>query len=114
MTEENFHDVVQITSISKHSKTTSLAEALRQVWTPALHDAGFDSLLLKKLENELLGPKATSSLIEEETYMRDRSTSARSSEEKKLHERAAVYLKNIRREMESAAVARLALLFSSM
>ena len=105
MTEDNFHDVVQVTSVSKNSPA-SLAEALRQVWAPALQNAGFDSLLLRKLENELLGPKACASLLEEETFMKDRSNNARGSEEKKLYERAVLSLKNIRRELESAAVAR--------
>lgn len=105
MTESNFHDVVQVTSISKNS-VVSLAEALRQVWTPALQSSGFDPLLLKRLENQLLGPRTASSLLEEETYMREKSDVAKTSAEKKLYEQAVLYLKNLRRELESAAIAR--------
>ncbi|XP_058798637.1 cytoplasmic dynein 2 heavy chain 1 [Phymastichus coffea] len=105
VTEENFHEIVQVTSISKNS-VASLAEALRQVWSPALQSSGFDSLLLKRLENQLLGPRTASSLLEEETHMREKSELAKTSAEKKLYEQAVLYLKNLRRELESAAIAR--------
>jgi hypothetical protein len=105
VTDSNFHDVVQVTSVSKNS-AAGLAEALRQVWTPALRTAGVDSLFLKKLELELLGPKSTASLVEEESFMRDKARGARSPAESKLYEQAVLYLKSIRRELESAAIAR--------
>ncbi|XP_023246189.1 cytoplasmic dynein 2 heavy chain 1 [Copidosoma floridanum] len=106
VTERNFHEVVQVASVSKN-RTASLAEAIRQVWTPALHRQGFESLHLRKLEDELLGPKATASLVEEEALMRDKS---RTGHERKLYDQAVLHLKNIRRELESAAVAREGLL----
>ncbi|XP_011502016.1 PREDICTED: cytoplasmic dynein 2 heavy chain 1 [Ceratosolen solmsi marchali] len=105
VTETNFHDVVQMTSVSKNS-ATALAEELRQVWTPALRTAGVDSLFLKKLEIELLGPKAISSLVEEETFMREKARGARTPAESRLYEQAVFYLTSIRRDMESAAVTR--------
>ena len=97
---------MQVTSISKN-RAKILAESLRQVWSPALEHAGVDSLFIKKLENELLGPKSVSSLLEEEKFMQEKSRNARSPEETKLYEHAVLCLKNIRRELEGAALSRL-------
>uniref|UniRef100_A0ABD2XKY5 Dynein heavy chain, cytoplasmic n=1 Tax=Trichogramma kaykai TaxID=54128 RepID=A0ABD2XKY5_9HYME len=115
VTEDNFRDVVQITSIGGRAAATreALAESIRQVWCPALEDAGYDSLSLKKLANELRhgndDSTRTATILDEERAMLENlknSGGSFSSEETKLYEHAALCLKSIRRELESASTSR--------
>ncbi|KAJ8675958.1 hypothetical protein QAD02_011744 [Eretmocerus hayati] len=110
LTEENVREVVQVSSLSTKSDLVAgqLAEALRELWGPALREfAGLEPALLGRLRAELLGPRACRCLTDEEAYMQDKATEARDPEPYKV---AAHALKEMRREIESAAQSREGLL----
>ncbi|XP_043684796.1 cytoplasmic dynein 2 heavy chain 1 [Vespula pensylvanica] len=105
VTEENFHDLVQVTSIGA-GEGSALIEVLRQVWAPTLKSSGFDPASLKKLEEDLLGPRPPTSIAEEEAFWIKRSNEATRSRDKTSFDEAAKILNDIRNELESAAVSR--------
>ncbi|KAL2712648.1 cytoplasmic dynein 2 heavy chain 1 [Vespula squamosa] len=105
VTEENFHDLVQVTSIGA-GEGSALIEVLRQVWAPTLKSSGFDPAFLKKLEEDLLGPRPPTSIAEEEAFWIKRSNEATRSRDKTSFDEAAKILNDIRNELENAAVSR--------
>ncbi|KAL2743989.1 cytoplasmic dynein 2 heavy chain 1 [Vespula maculifrons] len=105
VTEENFHDLVQVTSIGA-GEGSALIEVLRQVWAPTLKSSGFDPASLKKLEEDLLGPRPPTSIAEEEAFWIKRSNEATRSRDKTSFDEAAKILNDIRNELENAAVSR--------
>ncbi|EFN76217.1 Cytoplasmic dynein 2 heavy chain 1 [Harpegnathos saltator] len=105
VTEENFHDVVQVASIGCGDGSV-LIEGLRQVWAPTLRSSGLSVSYLKKLEEKLLNSGFSTSVAEEEEFWRRRRDEVKRSHEKTVCEEAAKSLKNIRVELESAAVSR--------
>ncbi|XP_014611048.1 PREDICTED: cytoplasmic dynein 2 heavy chain 1 [Polistes canadensis] len=105
VTEENFHDLVQVTSIGGGESLT-LIEVLRQVWAPTLKSFGFDPTSLKKLEEDLLGPRPPTSITEEESFWIKRSNEASRTRDKTTFDEAAIILNNIKKEFENAAVSR--------
>lgn len=105
MTDQNFHDLVQVTSIGRNGGQ-SLIEALRQVWQPTLEKSGVNPTSLKKLENELFGPKPATSISEEIDYWQSKRKEAKRSHEKKVYEEAMGTLRQIRAELESASISR--------
>ena len=105
MTEENFHDLVQVTSTGKNGGS-ALVEALRQVWGPTLKSSGVDASSLKKLEEDILGPRPSISIEEEELYWHRKLKEVKKSEERKLYQQAGSFLKKIRVELENAAASR--------
>ncbi|XP_076646917.1 dynein cytoplasmic heavy chain beethoven [Halictus rubicundus] len=105
VTEKNFHDLVQVTSTGS-GKGSTLIEALRQVWAPTLRSSGLSPSYLKKLEENLLGSTITTSVLEEEDHWRKRREEAKRSHDRTIYAEAVKSLKNIRAELESAAVAR--------
>lgn len=105
MTERNFHDLVQVTTTGS-GKGSTLLEALRQVWAPTLLSSGLNSSYLKKLEENLLGSSAATSVVEEENYWRKTWEDAKRSHDKTIYAEAVKTLRSIRAELESAAVAR--------
>ncbi|XP_031838829.2 dynein cytoplasmic heavy chain beethoven isoform X1 [Nomia melanderi] len=109
VTEKNFHDLVHVTSTGSE-KGSTLIEALRQVWGPTLRSSGLSPSYLKKLEESLLGSPVTTSVLEEEDYWRKRWEDAKRSHDKTIYAEAVKSLKSIRAELESAAVARNALM----
>lgn len=106
VTEENFHELVQVTSTGKNGGS-SLVEALRQVWAPTLKSSGVDASSLKKLEEDILGPRPSTSIEEEELFWHRKSKDVKKSDERKLYQQATSFLKKIRVELESAAVSKL-------
>ncbi|XP_076387639.1 dynein cytoplasmic heavy chain beethoven [Megachile rotundata] len=105
VTETNFHDLVHVTTTGS-GKGSTLVEALRQVWVPTLRSSGLDSSYLKKLEENLLGSSATTSVFEEEDYWRKRWEDAKRSHDRTIFAETVKTLKSIRAELESAAVSR--------
>ncbi|XP_043507557.1 cytoplasmic dynein 2 heavy chain 1 [Frieseomelitta varia] len=105
VTERNFHDLVQVTTTGS-GKGSTLVEALRQVWAPTLRSSGLNSAYLKKLEENLLGAPATTSVAEEEDYWKKTWEDAKRSHDKTIYAEAVKTLRSIRTELESAAVAR--------
>lgn len=105
MTEKNFHDLVHIMTTGC-GKGSTLIEALRQVWAPTLRSSGLDSSYLKKLEENLLGSSAASSVHEEENYWRKIWENAKRSHDKMIYGEGVKILRSIRAELEQAAVAR--------
>lgn len=105
MTEENFHDLVLVTSTGKNGGC-SLVEALRQVWAPTLKSSGVDASSLKKLEEDILGPRPSLTIEEEELFCSRRSKEVKKSDERKLYLEAVSLLRKIRIELESAAVSK--------
>lgn len=105
ISEANFHEVVQICSTGKNNGST-LVEALRQVWTPALKSSGTDASIIRQIENNILGPKLSATIIEEETLWQNKYNGAAKKDQKKLFGEAVTLLKNIRVELESAAVSK--------
>ncbi|XP_050496495.1 cytoplasmic dynein 2 heavy chain 1 [Bombus huntii] len=105
VTERNFHDLVQVTTTGS-GKGSTLLEALRQVWAPTLRSSGLNSSYLKKLEENLLGSSAATSVVEEENYWRKTWEDAKRSHDKTIYAEAVKTLRSIRAELESAAVAR--------
>ncbi|XP_047369553.1 cytoplasmic dynein 2 heavy chain 1 isoform X1 [Vespa velutina] len=105
VTEENFHDLVQVTSIGA-GEGSALIEVLRQVWAPTLKSSGFNPAFLKKLEEDLLGPRPSTSINEEEAFWIKRSNEATRSRDKTSFDEAAKILNDIRNELDNAAVSR--------
>ncbi|XP_017764042.1 PREDICTED: cytoplasmic dynein 2 heavy chain 1 [Eufriesea mexicana] len=105
VTEKNFHDLVHVTTTGS-GRGLTLVEALRQVWAPTLRSSGLNSSYLKELEENLLGSSATTSVLEEEDYWRKIWEDAKRSHDKTIYAEAVKALRNIRSEVESAAVAR--------
>ncbi|XP_023289902.1 cytoplasmic dynein 2 heavy chain 1 [Orussus abietinus] len=105
VTEENFHDLVQVASTGGGGGST-LVEAIRRVWGPVLQSSGVDSSVLKKLEDDILGPRAPTSLAEEEIFWQKRGSEARRSSEKRSFGEIAHILKSMRVELESAGASR--------
>ncbi|XP_063978818.1 cytoplasmic dynein 2 heavy chain 1 [Diachasmimorpha longicaudata] len=105
ITNDNFHELVQVASTGGNSGS-ALIEALRQVWAPTLQSSGLNTSYLKKLEEDLLGPRPPSTLLEEEGSFRKRREDAKKSSDRKLFEEAGKIVKDIRVELESAAISR--------
>lgn len=84
----------------------ALIEALRQVWAPTLKSSGLNAAYLKKLEEDLLGPRPPSTLLEEEAFWQRKKEDAKKSHDRKLFEEAVRMVKDIRAELESAAISR--------
>ncbi|XP_011311295.1 cytoplasmic dynein 2 heavy chain 1 [Fopius arisanus] len=105
VTNDNFHELVQVASTGGNSGS-ALIEALRQVWAPTLESSGLNTSYLKKLEEDLLGPRPPSTLIEEEALLRKKKESSKKSNDRKLLEEACKIVKDVRVELESAAVSR--------
>lgn len=105
ITEENFHDVVQVASIGCGDGSV-LIEGLRQVWAPTLRSSGLSTSCLKKLEEKLLSSGFSITVAEEEEYWRRKRDEVKRSHEKTICEEAAKSVKNIRVELENAAVSR--------
>lgn len=108
VTEENFHDVVQVASIGCGDGSV-LIEGLRQVWAPALRSSGLSASCLKKLEEKLLSSGFSTTVKEEEEFWERNRDEAKRSHERTNCEEAARSVKSIRVELESAAVSRCAL-----
>ncbi|XP_051159645.1 cytoplasmic dynein 2 heavy chain 1 [Leptopilina boulardi] len=105
VTEENFHDLVHVTSTGKNGGS-SLIEALRQVWAPTLKSSGVDANSLRKLEEDILGPRPSLTIEEEELFWHRRSKELKKNDEKRTHLEVVSFLKKIRVELESAAVSK--------
>lgn len=105
ITEKNFHDVVQVASIGCGDGSV-LIEGLRQVWAPTLRSSGLSASYLKKLEEKLLSSGFSTTVAEEEEFWRRKRDEVKRSHEKTVCEEAAKSVKNIRVELESAAVSR--------
>ncbi|KOX76673.1 Cytoplasmic dynein 2 heavy chain 1 [Melipona quadrifasciata] len=82
VTERNFHDLVQVTTTGSGKGSTL------------------------KLEENLLGTPATTSVAEEEDYWKKTWEDAKRSHDKTIYAEAVKTLRSIRAELESAAVAR--------
>lgn len=114
VTDENFHDLVQVATTGSGTKrganetgeSSALINALRLVWGPALQRAGVAGNLLKKLEEGLLGPRAATTVLEEQTVWERRSSNAKSSEDRRVSLEAAQTLKHIRVELDRVASSR--------
>lgn len=106
ITEDNFHDVVQVASTGCGDSSTVLIEGLRQVWTPTLESSGLNTSCLRKLEEKLLGSGFSTTVAEEEEYWTRRRDEVKRSHEKAICDEAVKLIKNIRIELESAAVSR--------
>ncbi|XP_015119188.1 cytoplasmic dynein 2 heavy chain 1 [Diachasma alloeum] len=105
ITNDNFHELVQVASTGGNSGS-ALIEALRQVWAPTLESSGLSTSYLKKLEEDLLGPRPASTLLEEEASFRKKKEDAKRSSDRKLFEEACRIVKDIRVELETAAISR--------
>lgn len=105
ITEENFHDVVQVASTGCGDGSV-LIEGLRQVWAPTLRSSGLSASCLKKLEERLLSSGFSTTVAEEEEYWRRKRDEVKRSHEKTICEEAAKSVKNIRVDLENAAVSR--------
>lgn len=105
ITEENFHDVVQVASTGCGDGSV-LIEGLRQVWAPTLRSSGLSASCLKKLEERLLSSGFSTTVAEEEEYWRRKRDEVKRSHEKTICEEAVKSVKNIRVELENAAVSR--------
>ncbi|XP_066585667.1 cytoplasmic dynein 2 heavy chain 1 [Prorops nasuta] len=102
VTEENFHELVQVTSTGNGDH--AFAEAFRRVWLPGLQLSGLSPSLLKKLERELSAVKdIPETLEEEETRWLKKRDNAKKPHEKSRFEEAIQILRNIRIELESSA-----------
>ncbi|XP_071561821.1 cytoplasmic dynein 2 heavy chain 1 [Temnothorax nylanderi] len=105
VTEENFHDVVQVASTGCGDGSV-LIEGLRQVWAPTLRSSALSTSCLKKLEERLLSSGFSTTVAEEEEFWKRKRDEAKRSHERTNCEEAAKSVKNIRAELESAAVSR--------
>ncbi|XP_018402903.1 PREDICTED: cytoplasmic dynein 2 heavy chain 1 [Cyphomyrmex costatus] len=105
VTEENFHDVVQVASTGCGDGSV-LIEVLRQVWAPTLRSSGLSTSCLKKLEERLLSSGFSTSVAEEEEFWKRKRDEVKRSHERTNCEEAAKSVKNIKVELESAAVSR--------
>jgi len=109
VTEENFHDVVQVASTGCGDGSV-LIEGLRQVWAPTLRSSGLNTSCLKKLEEGLLSSGFSTTVVEEEEFWKRKRDETKRSHERTNCEEAAKSVKNIKIELESAAVSRYTLL----
>ncbi|KAK0158915.1 hypothetical protein PV328_009853 [Microctonus aethiopoides] len=105
VTNDNLHDLVQVTSIIGNPGSI-LIEALHQVWSPTLQSSGVNLTCLKKLEEDILGPKPPLSLIEEEALWMKKYEETKKSRDKKVIDEIIKIIKNIKNELENAAVSR--------
>ncbi|KAL0104886.1 hypothetical protein PUN28_016497 [Cardiocondyla obscurior] len=105
VTEDNFHDLVQVTSTGCGDGSV-LIEGLRQVWAPTLRSSGLSASCLKKLEEKLLSSGFSTTVAEEEEFWKQKRSEAKRSHERTNCEEAIKSVKNIRVELESAAVSR--------
>jgi len=105
ITEENFHDVVQVASTGCGDGSV-LIEGLRQVWAPTLRSFGLNTSCLKKLEEKLLSCGFSTTIAKEEKFWKKRWDEVKRSHEKTICEEAEKSVKNIRVELENAAVSR--------
>lgn len=105
ITEENFHDVVQVASTGCGDGSV-LLEGLRQVWAPTLRSSGLNASCLKKLEEKLLSSGFSTTVAEEEEFWRRKRDEVKRSHERTICEEGIKSVKNIRVELESAAVSR--------
>lgn len=105
VTEENFHDVVQVASTGSGDGSV-LIEGLRQVWAPTLRSSGLSTLCLKKLEEKLLSSGFSTTVTEEEEFWRRKRDEVKRSHEKTVCDEAVKSVKNIRVELENAATSR--------
>lgn len=109
VTEENFHDVVQVASTGCGDGSV-LIEGLRQVWGPTLRSSALSTSCLKNLEERLLSSGFSTTAVEEEEFWKRKQDEVKRSHERTNCEEAAKSVKNIRGEIESAAVSRCTLL----
>nr|XP_012219219.1 PREDICTED: cytoplasmic dynein 2 heavy chain 1 [Linepithema humile] len=105
VTEENFHDVVQVASTGCGDGSV-LIEGLRQVWAPTLQSSGLNTSCLKKLEEKLLSSGFSTTVAEEEEFWRRKRDEVKRSHERTVCDEAVKSVKNIRVELESAATSR--------
>lgn len=98
--------MVQVTSIG-FGEGSALIEVLRQVWAPTLKSSGFDPASLKKLEEDLFGPRPSTSIAEEEAFWIKRSNEATRTRDKTSFDEAAKIWNDIKNELENAAVSKL-------
>lgn len=105
ITEENFHDVVQIASTGCGDGSV-LIEVLRQVWAPTLRSSGLSTSCLKKLEENLLSSGFSTTVAEEQDFWRKRRDEVKRSHERTICEEAERSVRNIRAELDNAAVSR--------
>ncbi|XP_043268031.1 cytoplasmic dynein 2 heavy chain 1 [Venturia canescens] len=107
VTEENFHDLIHVaTTGGPRIGGRALIESLRQVWAPTLQSSGVNAACLKRLEEDILGPKASSSIHEEEHFWKRKRDEAKKSHEKKTAQEAIDLVKSIQTELENAATSR--------
>lgn len=105
ITNDNLHDLIQVTSIVGNPGSI-LIEALHQVWSPTLQSSGVNLTCLKKLEEDILGPKPALSLIEEEALWMKKYEETKKSRDKKVIDEIIKIIKSIKNELENAAVSR--------
>lgn len=67
--------MVQVTSIG-FGEGNVLLKVQRQVRAPTLKSSGFDPATLQKLEEDLLGPRPSTSIAEKEAFWMKRSNEA--------------------------------------
>lgn len=107
VTDENFHDLIHIvTTGGSRIGGKALIESLRQVWAPTLQSSGVNASCLKRLEEDILGPKASASILEEENLWKRKRDDAKKSHDRKVAEEAVDIVKSIREELENAATSR--------
>lgn len=105
VTEENFHDLVQVASTGCGDGSV-LIEGLRQVWAPTLRSSGLNTSCLKKLEEKLLSSGFSITVAEEEEFWRRKRDEVKRSHERTVCDEAIKSVKNIRIELENAATSR--------
>jgi len=105
ITEENFHDVVQVASTGCGDGSV-LIEGLRQVWAPTLRSSGLNTSCLKKLEEKLLNAGFSATVAEEEEFWRRKRDEVKRSHERTVCDEAVKSVKSIRVELENAATSR--------
>lgn len=66
-----------------------LLKVLRQVWAPTLKSSGFDPTILTKLEEDLLGPRPSTSIAEEEAFWMKRGNEATRTRDETSFDEAA-------------------------
>ncbi|CAD6239204.1 GSCOCG00008639001-RA-CDS, partial [Cotesia congregata] len=101
VTSDNFHELVQI--LSTTGSPSLLLESLRQVWNPTLQSSGVTLTSLKKLEEDILGPRAASTLLEESNYWLKQLDHSKKSSERSAIQDLIKLLQDIRSELDNAA-----------
>lgn len=95
---------MQVASTAGNS-SSSLIEALRQVWAPTLQSTGLNSTLIKKLEDDIFGPGKPSTLIEEESFWKKHGDKTKTNSRQYFKD-AQKIIGEIRVELESAETSR--------